>query len=66
MPAKPINKNNKTNDIFPLKKNYYISFNSTNPFKCNPYAFKLKKTIRLEKGIVEDIRDGIAIISCRN
>ena len=53
-----INYNNKTNDTVSFKRGNYVSFNSANPFKYNPYAYKLKGTIRLERGIVEDFKDG--------
>ena len=48
MPVKLININNKTKDTFSFKKGNYVFFNSANHFKYNPYAHKLKKTIRLQ------------------
>lgn len=64
MAVKLINYNIKTNDTFLFKKGNYLSFNSTNPFKYNPYAYKLKEYIRLERGIVEEVKDSKVIISC--
>ena len=66
MPIKFTNNKNKTNDTLPFKKRNYISFNSAYPNNYNPYVFKLKKAIILERGIVEDVKDGKLLISCRN
>ena len=63
MAVKLINYNIKTNDTFLFKKGNYLSFNSANPFKYNPYAYKLKEYIRLERGIVEEVKDSKVIIS---
>ena len=58
--------NNKANSNLPFQKEKYVSFNSANPYNYNPRAFKIKKDIRLEKGIVKDVKDGNVIISCSN
>ena len=66
MPVKLITYKNKTNDTFSSKKGSYVSFNSVNPFKFNPYAYKSNETIRLDREIVEEVKDDKLLISCRN
>ena len=48
-----------------LKGDDYALFNSANFYIYNPYIFKLKKAIRLERVIVEEVKDGKILISCR-
>lgn len=65
MPVKLITYKNKTNDTFSSKKGSYVSFNSVNPFKFNPYAYKSNETIRLDREIVEEVKDDKLLSSCK-
>ena len=64
MPAKTAINNNRTNNIINFEKENYVSCNSSNPYTRDKYESKLRKTFRLERGIVGEVNDGTVVISC--
>ena len=58
MPTKSTNNNNNDNKIYRFERGNYVSFNSENPFNFNKYAFQQNKTIRLKRGIIEEVGNG--------
>ena len=57
----PIPKN-QPNNPFVSKKGNYVSFNSSNPFTYNPFAYNRRRPISLERGIIKEVKDGKVII----
>ena len=65
MPTKSTNSNNNDNKIYRFEKGNYVSFNSESPFNFNKYAFQQNKTIRLKRGIIEEVGNGTVLTVAR-
>ena len=66
MSVKLLDNKNKPNNTRLFKKCNYVSFNSSTPFHYNPFVYKIKDIICLERGIIEEVKNGKVVISYRD
>ena len=66
MPINSLDNNiNQINNIL-FEKGNYVFFDSANTFNYNPFAYYTKDTIHIERGIIEEVKDGNVFIICRD